>query len=825
MKLKLLTFLILFNIVTLRSYGVGQWRMHPSFADEVSHVIETPEYVYLSVATTGHSDYMDDAYCLFRYDKKGEEMQALSPDNLLSFHTIQDIQYNPEKKYLAVVYTNSDIDLLYDNGKVVNVPTYKFANVNTSKKVNSIAIDPSNDKFYLATDFGYVAINDKKGEIAESRNYGTKLNSVANVADKIVIIKGDDILMAPISEPRMSLQDYEVINNIPFASAIYPLSASRALIKADKGYKQQLYFLTIRNGEPSFEYLGDSQFLNMENNSAGVLLTTPTSLRQYTSSGLKQVVNRPEEFKNKLAGSYNLSEIWQADPETGLSSAKTDGSQWTITRDNMFPNAPGPFYSSAMAVHPDKGLLVGAYGYDTKFSSNFNHDNLQLFSGYKSGEWTNYSPFLTNPEQTLVMKSPHSIAVDPDNPKYVYLTSQHNGIVRINVNDPTDILHLSDTGDKGKDLEGFVALVPEQAELGWGSCYFSFPRFDFYGNMWFTFADYEHQVPEKKIVTYYWSAADRKNSVNADNVVLPVRVEFPGRASTVMEEILPLKTSGKRNLLVYKSGRYADYIIIMDTKGTPTDTSDDQIVIMENFYDQDGNSFEVNDINTLYEDTSTGYVWVGHTRGVFYFNPSDIMAGATNVYRVKVARNDGTNLADYLLNEVKVNSIISDGSGRKWFATGGGGLVCTSYDGREVITEINSGNSEIPSDNVYTAAYFPANNSLMLSTEEGLAEYFISGNAPQKEDKQDVKCYPNPVRPDYLGFVTIEGLPAGSLVKIADSAGHVVKELGVIGGTEAQWDITNTQFKRVNSGVYFILASPGADSDGSAGVGKVLVVN
>lgn len=38
------------------------------------------------------------------------------------------------------------------------------------------------------------------------------------------------------------------------------------------------------------------------------------------------------------------------------------------------------------------------------------------------------------------------------------------------------------------------------------------------------------------------------------------------------------------------------------------------------------------------------------------------MAGDGKVTRIKVARNDGTNLADYLLNLVPVNHITSDGA-------------------------------------------------------------------------------------------------------------------------------------------------------------------
>ncbi|MDE6142789.1 MAG: hypothetical protein K2F94_01785, partial [Muribaculaceae bacterium] len=58
-----------------------------------------------------------------------------------------------------------------------------------------------------------------------------------------------------------------------------------------------------------------------------------------------------------------------------------------------------------------------------------------------------------------------------------------------------------------------------------------------------------------------------------------------------------------------------------------------------------------------------------------------------------------------------------------------------------------------------------------------------------------------------------------------DASGNLVKELGVVTGGKGRWDATNLAFKRVSSGVYFVLCSS-ADTNGTfASVGKMLVVN
>lgn len=90
---------------------------------------------------------------------------------------------------------------------------------------------------------------------------------------------------------------------------------------------------------------------------------------------------------------------------------------------------------------------------------------------------------------------------------------------------------------------------------------------------------------------------------------------------------------------------------------------------------------------------------------------------------------------------------------------------------------------------------------------------------------ESVRAYPNPVRPDYFGYVTIDGLGEDALVKICDAAGNLVKELGPAQGGEVKWDITNHSNVRVKTGVYFVLASSGAGDTNLANVTKVMVVN
>lgn len=593
----------------------------------------------------------------------------------------------------------------------------------------------------------------------------------------------------------------------------------------------------MRDGKIEQEYLFSGKFTGVEHNRDGVIVATPRTLTQISGKGEPgRAVNIPEEYKGATLGSYTLSDVWMGEKRKGLWSltppAEGRDMDWTLTRDPMLPNAPAPFRTSNMAWHPTRGLLVANHGYDPNFEIEDNGGPL-LLSGYKDGFWSNLSPVYTNPSAREPLNNPNGLAVDPDNPDLVYFGSLMNGLERINMADGSDVLHMSRRNDPGKDLPGFVEIVPDQSGevsampgvgVSWkAACSFAAPRFDAYGNMWTAFSDLDDQDP-LKIHLYVWSRADRAASKSPADVVLPTRVKEPGYMSSNREIVVPLTYGKNRNLLVYTYRKTFGEVVVIDTNGTPSDPDDDSTASINTFVDSDGNTFPVSNMTFLWEDPSTGLVWAGHSSGVFYFNPAQVLAGNARVGRVKVSREDGTNLADYLLDGVRVNGISTDGAGRKWFASTGAGVVCTSPDGRRLIAEYNTGNSPLPDNDVFGVAYLPDSNSMMFSTGKGLTELFLHGDNAGKGESA-VKIYPNPVRPDFGGYITIEGLPSDAVVKIADASGSLVKEVRADYSGVAQWDGTNLGFHRVGSGVYFIFASGSGGEDGYSAVGKVLVVN
>ena len=87
-----------------------------------------------------------------------------------------------------------------------------------------------------------------------------------------------------------------------------------------------------------------------------------------------------------------------------------------------------------------------------------------------------------------------------------------------------------------------------------------------------------------------------------------------------------------------------------------------------------------------------------------------------------------------------------------------------------------------------------------------------------------MKVLPNPVRPDYEGWISVTGLMENSLVKITDTAGNLFFQ-GYSNGGQISWDGRDRSGNRVKTGVYLVFASSGGSSKQSGVVTKILVVN
>ena len=254
------------------------------------------------------------------------------------------------------------------------------------------------------------------------------------------------------------------------------------------------------------------------------------------------------------------------------------------------------------------------------------------------------------------------------------------------------------------------------------------------------------------------------------------------------------------------------------------DFSTDNLCEYSNYVNQDGTAISGHIVCQSTAEDLDGNIWVGLNLGLLLITPQYNMdSPEKGFYQIKVPRNDGTNLADYLMYGVGITAIAIDKANRKWVGTDGNGIYVISADNMVQEKHITSSNSPILSDNIQYITIDDNTGRVYIGTDKGLCSYQSEVTLTNEEmDTNNVWVYPNPVTPEYTGTITITGLSFNSDVKITSSNGTLVAQGRSTGGAFS-WDGKDLKGNRVASGVYMIHS---AKSDGSKGtVCKVTIIN
>ncbi|HKL71546.1 MAG TPA: two-component regulator propeller domain-containing protein, partial [Marinilabiliaceae bacterium] len=273
-------------------------------------------------------------------------------------------------------------------------------------------------------------------------------------------------------------------------------------------------------------------------------------------------------------------------------------------------------------------------------------------------------------------------------------------------------------------------------------------------------------------------------------------------------------------------------LFIWNDNNTPEDESDDYYkssIPPSNDQDKrnvgqvlliDRNGEEVtNTIFSMVEDNNR-QIWLGTDKGVLVnYQPSSVFSQDVPTFsQIKIPRDDG--YADYLLGGDAVSAIAVDAGNRKWLRTQGSGVILVSPDGTKQLESFDVTNSALPSNFITAITIDDRTGEVFFATSEGVVSY--KGRATQGAGSfSKIYAFPNPVRPDYSGTITITGLMTNSNVKITDTAGKLVFETTSVGG-QAFWDGRSFHGIEVKSGVYLVFV---ASEDGkSSGVTKIAII-
>ncbi len=224
-----------------------------------------------------------------------------------------------------------------------------------------------------------------------------------------------------------------------------------------------------------------------------------------------------------------------------------------------------------------------------------------------------------------------------------------------------------------------------------------------------------------------------------------------------------------------------------------------------------------NRVNALLIDKDNE-IWIGTDEGLaVFFNPARAFDLEEDAQRIIVDQNG---VIGYLLGNEAINDMAIDGANRKWVGTNNGAFL-VEKDGTSVLQHFTTDNSPLPSNVIKSVGVNGVSGEVFFGTENGIVSY--GGDATEAGDKHTgVKVYPNPVRENYEGNITIMGLPDYATVKITDVSGRIIYETLSNGGI-ATWNGRMFNGSKPQTGVYLIFSSNKEDRESE--VSKLLIVN
>lgn len=801
--LRHLSFLLFLVISTFSAFpqSTGNWDILPVYGGQADALVHGRNAVYCLVSGN-----------LFSLNTRTDEMRHHSSLNGLNDVQIERIAYNMEKGYLVIVYNSSNVDLLYDNGRIVNIPDIRDANISSSKTVNSIDFH-SDGRIYMSTDFGFVALDDKNYRVADSGIYNEAFNYAGEIDGKVVLVKQDVIYLSDKNSVHNSFNSFSQIATFNFMPVEMHSLGERYLLAYTTNKDVFTVEVNVTSGGINSLKVAGQENIQMPfttGSNGNVYFVSGSTLREFNSADGRWTstvfpsffVNKTLAIKDGLSGS-----VWASDAE-GIGEYKVgESDNVTTLRNPARPEALTCSYPAFITATPDgERIYITNVGYDAFRNRTVDFSLKQTTNIIENGEIRDVTCYdynggqLTGGTQFLVQ--------DPTDASRYFIANYQKGIFILSTEDGSYIDHIYGTNDENSKLPYHEAWAERCRSVS----------FDRYGNMWLSLRDYIdapiYILPADKVRN---TADIRKEDwikLKGDDIAGYKQ----GDGSVVLHH-------SRSNFVLVSTNHECRGLLVYNHKGQPTQPSVADKYLFNTVVDQDGIEFKVNFVQCIKEDRN-GQIWIGTANSNFIIPDitTAISGGVLHVRRPKVPRNDGTNYADYLLSGQNIYDISFDASNRKWMATGNSGVYLVSADGTEIIDNFTIDNSLLPSNRVLSVCCDPKSSIVYVGTDKGVVKY-SSDSSPAAEDYGDVYAYPNPVRPDYTGWITISGLMDNSLVKITDTAGNLVHQGTSEGGTYV-WDGCNNSNQRVRSGVYFVFASQNASGSVSGKpVTKIMVVN
>ncbi len=744
---------------------IGEWKSHFSY----NHVTQ--------LAQQGDEIFALADKALFSVNKEDGAITCYDKQVGLNGSSVCQIASNEAMKILFIAYTNGQIDLLDNKGTIYPLNDLRDKDINSDKTINHIYMD--GERAYCSMSFGVMAVNLRKREIADSYYIGENGSAVNVLATTIL---GDSIYAVSentlyAASKRDNLLDYNHWHSCPL-----PAEGRLTSVAAQDG---MLYLLQsgkpyVRNGGTWHAIATDKTFTTLRQHSS---LYAIADFALYRLEGETIQTTPVSHFVADVLLEGN--NCWVAGDEAGVVQYTTDGAV------NFYlPEGPAVNRPYRMKVAHNRLYVVPGSRWAV---NDMIAGNVMVFDGT---HWTN----VTNNQLYSQLQHPvydlMNVAVDPQDPEHIFVTSYGQGLIELQGSNVVKwYIHTNSPIKSAIDASSPAATLYNRLDGA---------MFDEKGDLWFlnagSLAKPIHVVTRSQIEAAHH--AEMANWYTHDIFVTSTNQMFS--LETPQEVVQDTRNSHYKWIPV---ARYNTGLLLIDDRGDAENNANLTSYFRSSWTDQDGNQVRPEFIYCMAQDHN-GDVWIGTEEGIIPI-PSNVDFRTSDAcVRIKIARNDGTNLADYLLGSERINAIVVDGANRKWIGTEGSGLYLMSEDGTETIEHFTTDNSPLPSNKIMSLAIEPRSGVVYVGTDGGLMSYQSDATEPL-DDFSTAYAYPNPVRSEYEGVITLTGLMEESTVKIIDAGGNLVYETLSNGGM-ATWNGKNHSGKRVTSGVYTALCHSGS---------------
>lgn len=741
--------------------AIGEWRSYAPYRNAIS-ITQNATTIFLANELT-----------IMAIEKSDNSVRFLSKENGLSDSNIKMIKHHPTLDAMVVAYTNSNVDLIFE-GQVINLNFIKTnANLSGDRSINNISF--FGGFAYLSTAFGLVEMEIERAEFRNTVFTGIAVNDV-EVYDDLLWMATDDGIYT-ISPTSTNIADFGLWTFLD-SDFGFPVAYSSEAIRS---FGNQLY-VDVNGGV--FRYANEN--LTIVAQFAGFQTQYLSNEDQYLVIG-KSCNSGCSTRVFFLDENGSLTEAGQGCINFNFGAILSDDVVYyadlfsDLRRSDGAGNPCSQFAFDSPGSRNVSDIEVdGTEVYIASGGRTIIGDNSNLADGvfFNLGDgWRNYNQFNVPEFVTFGAERDFiQIKKNPVNGK-VYIASYFRGLIEFDKGSWTIF------GANNSSLQEVVGF-PGRVRVG-------SLDIDSQGNVWMT----NHLAP-RPISVYKVDGTWQSFELPGSNAVANITVDaFDNKWITSF--------TTSQGITVFDEGEF-------DTN------QDDRFKT----FNASNSQLSTSVVNFIASDLD-GIVWAGTGEGVITFECGD---GVFDDFCVGTERivDVGAN-RDRLLRTENVRTIGVDGGNRKWFGTDNG-IFVQSADGEEQVFRFTSENSPLYSNTIIDFGFNLDNGEVFIGSTSGVQSYRSDATLGSAVHLEEADIFPNPIRDNYDGDISISNLAQNANVKISDVQGRIVFETQANGGT-ATWDGRNFEGQKVVPGVYLVYSTV-QNNLGQADtlVGKMLII-